>query len=100
MNNFSAQVLEIIKKIPKGKVATYSQIAKLTGTPRAYRAVGQALKRNPTPIKIPCHRVVKSCGTLGGYAQGVKRKTELLRQEGVKIQDGKIDLRSYGWTGL
>ena len=97
MGNFAERVLKITKKIPKGKVATYSQVAKLTKNPRAYRAVGQTLSNKPTPITIPCHRVVKSDGTLGGYAFGIEKKSRLLKNEGIKIQDGKIDLVKYGW---
>lgn len=97
MNNFQVQVLAICQKIPKGRVATYSQIANLIKNPQAFRAVGQALKRNPTPVTIPCHRVVRSNGDLGGYAKGISEKIRLLKKEGIKIQAGKIDLASYGW---
>lgn len=97
MDRFGDQVLDIVKEIPAGSVATYAQIAKLTKNPKAFQAVGQALRNNSTPITIPCHRVVKSDGALGGYAAGVKKKIELLKKEGVKIRDGKVDLKSYGW---
>jgi len=95
--NFTEKVLEVVKKIPKGKVTTYSTLAKVLGKPKASRAIGQALKRNPEPIKIPCHRVVCSDGSLGGYsfANGTKTKEELLKKEGIKIQNGKINLKNY-----
>lgn len=114
MSNFSSKVYEIIKKIPKGKVATYSQVAKLAGNPKTARAVGLALKRNPTPIIVPCHRVIFANGFLGGYSAGFSKKIKLLKNEGVKIKIissrhkgspdissqslriGKIDLRIYG----
>ncbi|MBN2503327.1 MAG: MGMT family protein, partial [Anaerolineales bacterium] len=71
----------------RGQVATYSEIAKTIGKPKASRAVGQALRRNPIPIVIPCHRVIASDGTLGGYAgvMGDKRKIKLLKLEGVML---------------
>lgn len=97
MGDFAERVLKITKKIPAGSVTTYSEIAKLTKNPRAYRAAGQALRKNPTPITIPCHRVVKSDGSLGSYAFGIEKKSRLLANEGIKIQDGKIDLVKYGW---
>ncbi len=82
---FQKRVYGLVKKIPKGKITTYKEIAKaLNSSPRA---VGQALKRNPFPINIPCHRVIKSDGSLGGYKGKVnsKLKKELLEKEGVEI---------------
>ena len=70
LTEFEKQVLETVKKIPRGKVATYKEVAKAIGKPFAYRAVGNALAKNPYPIKIPCHRVIKSDLSLGGYSQG------------------------------
>ena len=89
--NFNEKVLELTKKIPKGKITTYKIIAEKLGT-RAYRAVGAALKNNKTPIKIPCHRVVNSDGSVGGY-KGIKNneeKIKLLRKEGIEIKKNKI----------
>ncbi|OGD86700.1 hypothetical protein A2Z23_03115 [Candidatus Curtissbacteria bacterium RBG_16_39_7] len=97
--SFQKQVLEVVKKIPKGKVATYGQIAQILGKTKASRAVGQALKRNPTPIIVPCHRVISSDGNLGGYLGGPDKKMRLLISEGVEIQNSKIDLDRYGWRG-
>ena len=83
ITEFQKRVFNIVKKIPKGKTMTYKQIAeKLNSSPRA---VGQALKHNPFPIKIPCHRVIKASGKFGGYTYKGKRKdkmkVKLLRKE-------------------
>ena len=86
---FKEKVLELTKKIPKGRVTTYKIIAEKLKT-RAYRAVGTALHNNKKPITIPCHRVVNSNGFLGGYAKGIKKKIELLKKEGIKIKNKKI----------
>ena len=86
---------ELLIQIPKGKVTTYRQIAHALGT-KAYRAVGQVLNRNSNLVEVPCHRVVKSNGELGGYASGSASKLELLRQEGVYVcEDGQVDLSKY-----
>ena len=78
---FKAKVLAVVAKIPKGRVLTYKEVARRAGRPRAYRAVGNILNKNYDP-KIPCHRVIRSDGTVGGYNWGVKKKTELLKGEG------------------
>jgi methylated-DNA-[protein]-cysteine S-methyltransferase len=85
ITSFQRSVLEETAKVPRGQVATYAEIAKRIGNPKAVRAVGQALRRNPIPIVVPCHRVISSDGTLGGYAghMGDERKTALLQLEGV-----------------
>lgn len=80
MTNFKEKVFEVVKKIPKGKTLTYKQVARLAGRPKAYRAVGNILNTNYNP-KIPCHRVVRSDGKVGGYNRGKKRKRELLQKE-------------------
>jgi len=82
---FQRSVLEETSKVPRGQVATYAEIAKRIGKPKAVRAVGQALRRNPIPIAVPCHRVISSDGTLGGYSgrMGDERKVTLLQIEGV-----------------
>ncbi|MFN3550674.1 MAG: MGMT family protein [Endomicrobiia bacterium] len=71
-------------KIPKGEVRTYKFIARKVGNPKAYRAVAKVLKENPLTITIPCHRVIKSSGELGGYSKGSYKKYLLLKKEGVK----------------
>ncbi len=84
ISEFSNEVYRVVKKIPKGEVMTYMEVAKAVGRPRAYRAVGNALNKN-TDKYVPCHRVIRSDGSLGGYSKGVKKKITLLRKEGLKI---------------
>lgn len=81
MKTFSEKVYEVVKKIPKGKVLTYKEIAKKAGNENASRAVGNILNKNYDP-KIPCHRVIRSDGKLGGYNRGVKNKKAKLISEG------------------
>jgi methylated-DNA-[protein]-cysteine S-methyltransferase len=85
LSGFSAKVLKESCKIPYGKVATYSGLAVKVGSPRAARAVGTALANNPFPLIIPCHRVVRSDRTLGGFGGGLRMKKELLQREGVAV---------------
>lgn len=96
MSEFSENVLNIVKQIPKGKVSTYSAIAEMLNC-KAYRAVGQILKRNKNPDEIPCYRVVKSNGELGGYSAsgGIKEKIKKLEKDGIKIENGKINLMLF-----
>jgi len=82
LSPFQRRVLQTARQIPAGSVWTYRQVAQVIGQPQASRAVGQALGRNPIPIVIPCHRVVRSSGELGGYRGGLDRKRQLLRLEG------------------
>lgn len=95
MREFQHRVLELTAKIPRGKVTTYKQIALAMGKPKAYRAVAMALAKNPHPIKIPCHRVIKSDGNIGGYAGGIEKKKNLLVHEGVEIKGNKVLLSKY-----
>lgn len=97
MTKFEERVKEIVKLIPKGRVATYSAIAKLAGCPKAARSVGVILKNN-SYTEIPCHRVVRSDGSLGGYnrLRGVD-KPALLKTEKVSIINGFIDLNKHLW---
>jgi O-6-methylguanine DNA methyltransferase len=88
--SFLQRVYRIVRKIPKGKVATYKEVARLAGSPLAFRAVGQALNKNPDLKAIPCHRVVKSDGLVGGYKYGTNKKTSLLKKEGVRIEGKKV----------
>jgi O-6-methylguanine DNA methyltransferase len=90
MTEFKKKVLKILEKIPKGRVATYKEIAFAIGKPKAARAVGNVLNKNPNLIKCPCHRVIKSDGSVGGYARGKKEKIKILRKEGIEIKNGKI----------
>ncbi len=86
---FEQQVYEICKTIPKGKVTTYKAIAHKLRT-KGYRAVGNALNRNPYAPAVPCHRVVNAKGHLHGYAHGLTKKAELLKNEGVKIKNNIV----------
>ena len=86
--HFQLKVWKYLKKIPKGKVKTYLEVAKAIGKPRAFRAVANAVGKNPYPPIIPCHRVIKSDGNLGGYSGkgGIKEKRRLLISEKVFIK--------------
>ncbi len=83
LTDFSAKVLKQAYRIPRGKVSTYSGLAKKTGSPRAARATGTALANNPFPIVIPCHRVIRADGSTGKFGGGSDMKKQLLRKEGV-----------------
>jgi methylated-DNA-[protein]-cysteine S-methyltransferase len=95
--NFSDSVYAMTSQIPMGKVTTYGAIAKAMGVPGAARAVGQALGANPNPIVVPCHRVVRSDGVLGGYSggEGQRTKAKLLAREGVQVTAGKVNLDKF-----
>ena len=86
---FKERVYEVCSKIPKGKVSTYKSIAEKLGC-KAYRAVGTALNKNPYWPRVPCHRVVKSNGFVGGFASGTNKKIKLLKKEGIKIKEKRI----------
>lgn len=83
------KVYDLLKKIPEGKVTTYKAIAEKIGT-KGYRAIGQIVGANPNAPRVPCHRVVRTDGGLGGYAFGIDKKIAILAKEGVKIIDGKV----------
>lgn len=85
---FQIKVWNELKKIPKGQVRTYKEIATAIGKPNAARAVANACGKNPRPIKIPCHRAIRTDGRLGGYSAkgGVSQKRKLLQMEGVIIK--------------
>jgi methylated-DNA-[protein]-cysteine S-methyltransferase len=89
---FEEKVYFWCSKVPKGKVTTYGDIAKVMKT-KAFRAVGQALHKNPYAPKVPCHRVIASDGSLGGFAGGLPAKIKMLKKEGVVIVNGKIDYK-------
>lgn len=91
---FKDSVFEKTKLISKGKVTTYKIIALVIGEPRAMRAIGNALNKNCNP-KIPCHRVIRSDGRIGGYNKGAEVKKKLLVKEGVKIEQNKVNLKKY-----
>ena len=95
----SKRIYEAVKKIPKGKVATYGQVASVAGDKKMARAVGNALHKNPDPTTIPCHRVVNAKGELAGeYAfGGAWKQAEILESEGVTVVDGKVNLSQFQW---
>jgi methylated-DNA-[protein]-cysteine S-methyltransferase len=90
MNKLDKQVYKELLKVPKGKVTTYGELARAVGLENGQRVIGQIMNRNPFPVVIPCHRVVKSDGKIGGYFYGEKVKTKMLSDEGVKVTGGKI----------
>ena len=102
LNDFTKRVLEIVARIPRGQLMTYSQIAKQADSPRAYRAVGSVLNRNyrarewQLPLDefepVPCHRVIRADGYIGGYARGQREKERILRLEGHIIDKHRIKL--------
>ncbi|MBQ8002989.1 MAG: methylated-DNA--[Clostridia bacterium] len=99
MGDFYSQVYEVVKKIPVGKVATYTQVAEMLGNKNLARAVGNALHNNPDYTAIPCHRVVKANGKLAeNYAfGGLEGQKQHLINEGVEVCDNRVDLEKYKW---
>lgn len=97
--SFTATVRAVVGSIPKGKVATYGQVAALAGNPRASRAVGMVMRTNKDTKAVPCHRVVGSTGTLTGYAygNGTSTKKQMLQKEGVKFKGERVDLAASQW---
>jgi len=111
MKKFNERCYEILRKVPKGKVTTYKALAHALNT-KAYRAVGTAMNKNPyshvrsgrvgglliakqSNNLVPCHRVIKSNGEVGGFASGTKNKIKILKKEGIEIKKGKIDLEKF-----
>src|SRR3989338_4817140 len=97
--SFAQNVYFLCRKIPQGKVTTYGEIARVLNS-KGYRAIGQALKCNPYAPHVPCHRVVKRDGSIGGFkgkilGKEIEEKIRLLEKEGVRIVDGKIDLKKF-----
>lgn len=94
----SKRIYEAVKKIPRGKVATYGQVAELAGDKKMARAVGNALHRNPDPENIPCYRVVNAKGELAGAFAfgGANVQEQLLAADGILVVDGRVDLETYG----
>jgi len=92
------RIYEAVKKIPKGKVATYAQVAALAGNAKMCRAVGNALHKNPDPAEIPCYRVVNAKGELSGEFAfgGPGAQQRLLEADGIEVEKGKVDLKKYG----
>lgn len=95
MTSFEEKVYKAVKKIPKGRVSTYKQTAEVVNKPGSYRAVGSALNKNPFAPEVPCHRVVKSNGKIGGYAKGSEKKKSLLKKEGIEVKNDKVNLDKF-----
>ena len=87
LSEFQLKVLNILRKVPRGEVRTYAELASLAGRPKAARAVGNIMAGNPVPILIPCHRVVPSSGGVGNYGLGIPLKRTLLMREGVHVEN-------------
>ncbi len=96
-SEFEKRVLKAAMKIPPGRVATYAQIASLIGKPGAARAVGRVMAKNPFAVVVPCHRVVRSDLSLGGYAYGTELKRAILMAEGVRFKGNRVE-KVYQWT--
>jgi methylated-DNA-[protein]-cysteine S-methyltransferase len=94
MQSFNEKCYEILRKVPKGKVTTYKEIAKKLNS-KAYRAVGNAMNKNPYAPEVPCHRVIKSDGEVGGFESGTKNKIKMLKRENIEIKNNKINLDKY-----
>jgi methylated-DNA-[protein]-cysteine S-methyltransferase len=91
--SFNQKVWAVTARIPRGKVMTYRDVAKALGG-NAYRAVGNALNKNPYAPVVPCHRVVGSDGSLTGFAGGIEKKRALLKREGIPFAGEKVDLKA------
>ena len=101
MKNTFEGIYDVVRRIPRGKVATYGQVALLAGNPRWSRVVGYALHVNPDPEQIPCFRVVNRLGepsTAFAFG-GINEQVRLLEREGVKFRDGRVNLAEYQWDG-
>lgn len=95
MKSFNERCYSVLRKVPRGRVTTYREISHALNS-KAYRAVGNAMNRNPYAPRVPCHRVINSNGFIGQFAIGIKEKIRLLRSEGVYIDDkGFINLKKY-----
>jgi len=88
--NIDRKIYKKLLEVPEGKITTYSELAKAVGIKNGQRLVGNVMNKNPYPVIIPCHRVVKSDGEVGGYAYGKQVKIKMLINEGIKIKNDKI----------
>jgi methylated-DNA-[protein]-cysteine S-methyltransferase len=88
--NLDEKIYKKLLQVLKGQITTYGELAKAVGLKNGQRVVGKVMNKNPYPVIIPCHRVVMSTGKIGGYAFGKNIKTNMLNDEGIKIQNGKI----------
>ena len=90
MTAFQSECYQALEKVPPGKVISYAGLAEMIGRPKAHRAVGSAMNKNPFAPKVPCHRVVKSNGDIGGFADDINVKIKRLHKEGVEVLDNKV----------
>lgn len=88
--NLDKKIYKKLLEVPKGKITTYGELAKAVGMKNGQRTVGRIMNKNPYPVIVPCHRVVKSDGKVGGYAYGEEIKSNMLQNEGIEIKNGKI----------
>tara|TARA_Y100001949_G_scaffold26672_1_gene19709 strand:- start:811 stop:1110 length:300 start_codon:yes stop_codon:yes gene_type:complete len=86
----SVKVYKKLLEVPEGKITTYGDLAKAVGLKNGQRVIGTIMKKNPFPVIIPCHRVIKFNGEIGGYSYGKKIKSNMLSKEGIEIKDGRI----------
>jgi len=98
MFKMTSEVYEFLKKVPKGKVTTYKELAKVSKLHP--RTVGLRMRNNKDPVNIPCYKVVRSDGSLGGYSAkgGIKTKIKLLKKDGIEIREGKVNLKKHLYT--
>ena len=88
--NLDEKIYKKLLEVPKGKITTYGELAKAVGFTNGQRAVGKIMNKNPYPVIIPCHRVVKADGKIGGYAFGEEIKEHMLKNEGIQIPAGTL----------
>jgi O-6-methylguanine DNA methyltransferase len=90
----AVRIYELLRQVPAGKVTTYGALAKAAGVPKASRMVGAIMRGNPNAPRVPCHRVVKSDGAIGGYSgsadENIRKKVAMLESEGVRVKEGKV----------
>lgn len=91
MEDLKTRVYRNLLKVPKGRVTTYKELSKSVGLKNGQRAIGRIMNKNPNPVVVPCHRVVRSDGFVGGYAYGETAKRKLLSKEGIAVKKGKIE---------
>jgi len=86
---FAERCYDVLRKMPKGRVTTYGEIARALDS-KGFRAVGNAMNKNPYAPEVPCHRVVGAGGRIGGFASGVKNKINILKREGIEVKNGRV----------
>lgn len=97
MKNFNEKIYEKLRLVPFGKVITYKELSRSVNS-KAYRAVGNLMKKNKFPDEIPCFKVVRSNGEIGEYSLGVKEKIKRLKKENIEVENNKINLKKYGYN--